>query len=121
MNDAKILDFCSEMWDRQIVPQLAEYIKIPAKSPMFDPEWAERGYVKEAMDLLEHWVRQQPITGMKVERIQLPGRTPLLFIDIPGKGDDIVLLYGHMDKQPEMTGWNVDLAPWKPVISDDKL
>jgi acetylornithine deacetylase/succinyl-diaminopimelate desuccinylase-like protein len=121
MNDAKILDFCSEMWDRQIVPQLAEYIKIPAKSPMFDPEWAERGYVKEAMDLLEHWVRQQPITGMKVERIQLPGRTPLLFIDIPGKGDDVVLLYGHMDKQPEMTGWNVDLAPWKPVISDDKL
>jgi acetylornithine deacetylase/succinyl-diaminopimelate desuccinylase-like protein len=121
MNDAKILDFCSEMWDRQIVPQLAEYIKIPAKSPMFDPEWAEHGYVKEAMDLLEHWVRQQPISGMKVERIQLPGRTPLLFIDIPGKGDDVVLLYGHMDKQPEMTGWNVDLAPWKPVISDDKL
>lgn len=121
MNDAKILDFCSEMWDRQIVPQLAEYIKIPAKSPMFDPDWAERGYVKEAMDLLEHWVRAQPVTGMKVERIQLPGRTPLLFIDIPGKGDDIVLMYGHMDKQPEMTGWNVDLAPWKPVISDDKL
>ncbi|HET9484895.1 MAG TPA: peptidase M20, partial [Xanthomonadales bacterium] len=101
MNDAKILDFCSEMWDRQIVPQLAEYIKIPAKSPMFDPEWVERGYMKEAMDLLEHWVRAQPISGMKVERIQLPGRTPLLFIDIPGKGDDIVLMYGHMDKQPE--------------------
>ncbi|HVF35924.1 MAG TPA: M20/M25/M40 family metallo-hydrolase, partial [Candidatus Saccharimonadia bacterium] len=121
MNDAKILDFCSEMWDRQIVPQLAEYIKIPAKSPMFDPEWVERGYIKEAMDLLEHWVRAQPITGMKVERIQLPGRTPLMLIDIPGKGDDIVLMYGHMDKQPEMTGWNVDLAPWKPVIADDKL
>jgi len=121
MNDAKILDFCSEMWDRQIVPQLAEYIKIPAKSPMFDPDWVERGYMKEAMDLLEHWVRAQPVTGMTVERIQLPGRTPLMFIDIPGKGDDIVLMYGHMDKQPEMTGWNVDLAPWKPVIADDKL
>ena len=121
MNDAKILDFCSEMWDRQIVPQLAEYIKIPAKSPMFDADWVERGYIKEAMDLLEAWVRAQPVAGMKVERIQLPGRTPLLFIDIPGKGDDVVLLYGHMDKQPEMVGWNVDLAPWKPVIADDKL
>ncbi len=121
MNDTKLLDFCSEMWDRQIVPQLAEYIKIPAKSPMFDSDWVERGYIKEAMDLLEAWVRAQPVTGMKVERIQLAGRTPLLFIDIPGKGDDIVLLYGHMDKQPEMVGWNVDLAPWKPVIADDKL
>jgi acetylornithine deacetylase/succinyl-diaminopimelate desuccinylase-like protein len=121
MNADKLLDFCSEIWDRQIVPQLAEYIKIPAKSPMFDANWVEHGYMKEAMDLLEAWVRAQPITGMAVDRIQLPGRTPLLFIDIPGKGDDVVLMYGHMDKQPEMVGWNADLAPWKPVIANDKL
>jgi len=121
MNSDKLFDFCAEMWDRQIVPQLTEYIKIPNKSPMFDSHWVEHGYMKEAMDLLERWVRDQPIPGMKVERIQLEGRTPLMFIDIPGKGDDCVLLYGHMDKQPEMQGWSVDLAPWKPVLSDDKL
>ena len=121
MNTDKLLDFCSEIWDRQIVPQLSEYIKIPAKSPMFDANWVEHGYMKEAMDLLEAWVRAQPVTGMTIDRIQLPGRTPLMFIDIPGKGDDIVLMYGHMDKQPEMTGWNVDLAPWKPVLANDKL
>jgi acetylornithine deacetylase/succinyl-diaminopimelate desuccinylase-like protein len=121
MNDDKIYDFVAEVWDRQIVPQLTEYIKIPNKSPMFDAQWVEHGYMKEAMDLIETWVRAQPISGMQVERIQLPGRTPLLFIEIPGKGDDVVLLYGHMDKQPEMIGWNVDLAPWKPVLAGDKL
>jgi acetylornithine deacetylase/succinyl-diaminopimelate desuccinylase-like protein len=121
MASDKLYDFVSEVWDRQIVPGLTEYIKIPNKSPMFDAQWNERGYMKEAMDLLEHWVRQQPIAGMTVERFQLPGRTPLMLIDIPGKGDDVVLLYGHMDKQPEMIGWNTDLGPWKPVHAGDKL
>jgi len=119
--DKKVMDFVSEKWDREIVPQLSTYIKIPNKSPMFDPMWSEHGYMEEAMSLIESWVRDQPIAGMQVERIQLPGRTPLLFIEIPGKGDDTVLLYGHMDKQPEMVGWNVDLAPWKPVLAGDKL
>ena len=120
-NTQKVMDFVSEKWDREIVPQLSTYIKIPNKSPMFDPQWSEHGYMAEAMSLIEAWVRDQPIAGMTVERIQLPGRTPLLFIDIPGKGDETVLLYGHMDKQPEMTGWNVDLAPWTPVLSGDRL
>ncbi len=121
MNSDKLYDFVSEMWDRQIVPELTEYIKIPNKSPMFDRDWVEHGYMNEALDLIENWVRAQPISGMLVERIQLPGRTPLLLIEIPGKGDDTVLLYGHMDKQPEMIGWANDLGPWKPVLSGDKL
>jgi acetylornithine deacetylase/succinyl-diaminopimelate desuccinylase-like protein len=121
MDRTKLFDFVAEKWDREIVPELVEYIKIPAKSPMFDRDWQARGYLAEAMDLIERWVRDQPISGMTVERIQLPGRTPLLFIDIPGKGDDVVLLYGHMDKQPEMIGWSCDLGPWTPVKSGDKL
>ena len=121
MHNEKIYDFVSEMWDREIVPQLSDYIRIPNKSPMFDAEWVSHGYMKEAMDLIESWVRSQPITGMLVERIQLEGRTPLLLIEIPGKGDDTVLLYGHMDKQPEMMGWAPDLGPWKPVIVNDRL
>ena len=117
----KIYDFCDEMWERQIIPELTEYIKIPAKSPAFDAEWEHHGYMKAALDLIENWVRRQPVTGMQVERIQLPGRTPLLFIEIPGKGDEVVLMYGHMDKQPEMVGWNVDLGAWKPLRAGDKL
>ena len=70
MNSDKLYDFVSDVWDRQIVPELTEYIKIPNKSPMFDRDWAEHGYMKEALDLIEHWVRAQPIAGMLVERIQ---------------------------------------------------
>ena len=32
-----------------------------------------------------------------------------------------MLLYGHLDKQPEFTGWLPGLGPWEPVIRDGKL
>ncbi|HET6604989.1 MAG TPA: M20 family metallopeptidase [Xanthomonadaceae bacterium] len=113
--------FIAGIWDDEIVPQLTEYIRIPNKSPMFDAKWAEHGYMDDAVKLMEGWARAQPITGMTVEVVRLPGRTPLIFIDIPGQGEDCVLLYGHLDKQPEMTGWADDLGPWKPVLRDGKL
>ncbi len=121
MSSRKLMDFVAEKWDREVIPQLKTYIKIPNKSPLFDPQWSDKGYMAEAMDLLETWARDQTISGMQIERIQLPGRTPLLLIEIPGKGEDCVLMYGHMDKQPEMHGWNVDLGPWTPVHAGDKL
>jgi acetylornithine deacetylase/succinyl-diaminopimelate desuccinylase-like protein len=120
--------FVSAKWDEQIVPQLVEYIRIPNKSPMFDPDWVAHGHMDEAVRLMEGWARAQPIPGMQVEVVQLEGRTPLIFIEIPanttGDGEassDCVLLYGHLDKQPEMTGWDDDLGPWQPVIKGDRL
>src|SRR5689334_5456205 len=113
--------FINSIWDEQIVPRLTEYIKIPNKSPMFDAKWAEHGYMDQAVALMEQWARAQPIAGMKLEVVRLAGRTPLIFIDIPGKGNDCVLLYGHLDKQPEMTGWSAHLGPWKPVLEGDRL
>lgn len=117
--------FVSSKWDDEIVPQLVEYIRIPNKSPMFDADWVEHGHMEDAVKLMEGWARKQPIPGMQLEVVRLEGRTPLIFIDIPaangGNGDDCVLLYGHLDKQPEMTGWDDDLGPWKPVLRDGKL
>jgi acetylornithine deacetylase/succinyl-diaminopimelate desuccinylase-like protein len=52
---------------------------------------------------------------------RLPGRTPLLLVDIPGELPGSVLLYGHLDKQPEFTGWLPGLGPWEPVIRDGRL
>ncbi len=121
MESTQTRDFVSGLWDSQIVPQLVDYIRIPNKSPMFDAQWAEHGYMDQAVALMEVWARAQPIAGMQVEVVRLPGRTPLIFIDIPGAGDDCVLLYGHLDKQPEMTGWSPHLGPWKPVIEGDRL
>ncbi|MCB1571417.1 MAG: M20/M25/M40 family metallo-hydrolase, partial [Xanthomonadales bacterium] len=121
MDSNAISGFVGKIWDEQIVPQLVDYIRIPNKSPMFDADWAKHGYMDQAVALMETWARAQPIPGMQLEVVRLEGRTPLIFIDIPGQGDDCVLLYGHLDKQPEMTGWSEHLGPWKPVIEGDRL
>lgn len=117
--------FVGSMWDEQIVPQLIEYIRIPNKSPMFDADWEANGHMERAVTLMSDWARAQDIPGMTLEVVRLEGRTPLVFIEIPaangGSDDDCVLLYGHLDKQPEMTGWDDDLGPWKPVLRDGKL
>lgn len=127
MDTQRITDFVNEKWDSEIVPQLVEYIKIPNKSPMFDSDWVAHGYMDQAVALMESWARAQKIPGMTVEVVRLDGRTPLIFIDVPANGTadshDTVLLYGHLDKQPEMTGWDeaAGLSPWTPVLKDDKL
>lgn len=125
MDSSRIERFVSDMWDAQIVPQLIEYIRIPNKSPMFDADWAAHGYMDQAVGLMTGWASAQAIDGMTLDVVRLEGRTPLIFIDIPaangGSDDDCVLLYGHLDKQPEMTGWDEDLGPWTPVLRDGKL
>ncbi|MGH8195585.1 MAG: M20 family metallopeptidase [Woeseiaceae bacterium] len=121
MDTKKLTAFVNGAWDDSIIPKLREYIGIPNKSPAFDPAWKEHGYMERAVTLLEQWVRSQPIEGMQIEIVRLENRTPLLFIDIPGHSDDVVLLYGHYDKQPEFSGWADGLTPWKAVIRDGKL
>jgi acetylornithine deacetylase/succinyl-diaminopimelate desuccinylase-like protein len=120
--DRKITaSFVNDLWDDSIIPELCDYIKVPNKSPMFDPDWEKSGHMDKAVEMLRAWCAEQPIDGMQIEVVRLPGRTPLLFIEIPGESDDVVLLYGHYDKQPEFTGWEKDLDPWQPVIRDGKL
>jgi acetylornithine deacetylase/succinyl-diaminopimelate desuccinylase-like protein len=121
MNNKKTADFVNELWDSSIIPEISEYIKVPNKSPTFDPDWEKNGHMERAVQMLESWSRTQPIEGMQVEIVRIEGRTPVLFIDIPGASDDVVLLYGHYDKQPEFSGWDEDLDPWTPVIRDGKL
>ncbi|HEX2138584.1 MAG TPA: M20 family metallopeptidase [Woeseiaceae bacterium] len=121
MNNNETSGFVNATWDDSIIPELCEYIGIPNKSPTFDPGWAQHGHMERAATLLADWCRKQPIKGMAVEIVRLKDRTPLLFIEIPGQSDDVVLLYGHYDKQPEFSGWADDLGPWKPVIRDGKL
>ncbi len=109
------------VWDEDIVPTLHDYIRIPNKSPLFDPDWRANGHMDRAATLIEEWCRARPIPGLTVERVELEGRTPLLYMEVPGTGDDTVLLYGHLDKQPEMVGWRQGLAPWEPVLDGDRL
>jgi acetylornithine deacetylase/succinyl-diaminopimelate desuccinylase-like protein len=127
MDTAGIASTVDSLWEDEIVGQLTEYIRIPNKSPMFDPKWAEHGYMEDAVKLMEKWARGKlsQLPGATLEVLRLKGRTPLIFIDVPaangGRADDTVLLYGHLDKQPEMTGWSDGLGPWTPVRKGDKL
>jgi len=125
MQANQISEFVDNKWESEIVPQLVEYIRIPNKSPMFDADWVANGHMQRAVELMESWARAQTVAGMQLEVVRLEGRTPLIFIDIPASGADVgedcVLLYGHLDKQPEMTGWDDDLGPWEPVLKGDRL
>ncbi len=121
MDFKRALQQTARLFEDSIVPQLCEYIRIPNKSPLFDAEWQQHGYMDRAAELMAAWCRTQPIQGLKVEIVRAPGRTPVLFCEIPGSGKDTVLLYGHMDKQPEFTGWSPGLSPWEPVLRDGKL
>ena len=109
------------VWDESIVDRLTAYIRIPNKSPTFDPQWERNGHMEAAITLMADWCRAQPVAGMRVEVRRLPGKTPLLFIDVPGELPGSVLLYGHLDKQPEFPGWLPGLGPWEPVLRDGKL
>jgi len=124
--DAKQLQqHIDKAWDGDIVPQLVEYIRIPNKSPMFDADWVKNGHMERAVQQLAGWGQKRSIPGLKLEIVRLENRTPLIFIEIPaangGSDEDCVLLYGHLDKQPEMTGWDEGLGPWEPVLKGDKL
>jgi acetylornithine deacetylase/succinyl-diaminopimelate desuccinylase-like protein len=111
----------NKTWDESIIERLVAYVRIPNKSPAFDPDWENHGYMEAAIQLMAEWCRAQPLPGARVEIRRLAGLTPLLLIDVPGELPGCVLLYGHLDKQPEFTGWNSGLGPWEPVIRDGKL
>ncbi|HMH51490.1 MAG TPA: M20/M25/M40 family metallo-hydrolase, partial [Candidatus Acidoferrum sp.] len=113
--------FVQQAWDRDIVPALTEYIRIPAKSPMFDAQWAEHGHIDRAVELITGWARGRRIEGLRIEVVRIEGRTPVILMEAPGAGGDTVLLYGHCDKQPEMVGWAADGGPWIPVRRGDRL
>jgi acetylornithine deacetylase/succinyl-diaminopimelate desuccinylase-like protein len=116
--------FIERKWTDEIVPALTEYIKVPAKSPAFDADWAKHGYIDRVVADAARWAEQQRVQGFKLEVVRLPGRTPVIFFESPATqadSGDTVLLYGHLDKQPEFDGWRSDLGPWLPKYEDGKL
>ena len=117
LDSGKVRDFVQKTWDHSIVPTLVEYIKIPNKSPMFDPEWREHGHMDRAVELLAGWAgaaadRRPAARGRAARRVARRSSS----WRSPATDDDTVLLYGHLDKQPEMTGWPEGLGPWTPVM-----
>ena len=122
---ANLASTVARHWDTEIVAQLVDYIRVPAKSPHFDPQWQANGHIDRVVSDALAWVRRQPVRGLTVDVIRLSGRTPVLFFDVPATGSiaaaPTVLLYGHLDKQPEMTGWRDGFGPWAPVQQEGRL
>jgi acetylornithine deacetylase/succinyl-diaminopimelate desuccinylase-like protein len=120
----RALEEVSARWDTDIVRELRDYIAIPAKSPAFDADWAAHGHIDTVVRRAADWVLAQKVPGLTLEIVRLDGRTPVLLFEIPATqvgGTQTVLAYGHLDKQPEFTGWRADLGPWTPVLEDGRL
>ncbi len=118
------LSHISEKWDKDILRQLTDYIAIPAKSPGFDSDWEQHGFIDTVVRNAATWVEAQKVEGLKLEVVRIPGRTPVLFFEVPATqsgSTQTVLMYGHLDKQPEFSGWRNDLGPWTPKYEDGKL
>ena len=119
----------SACWRDEIVGQLERYIAIPALSPGFDAGWEAAGHIEAAVQQVSAWLSSRPVAGMTVEVQRLSGRTPLIVAEVDpfgraaarSGGRSTVVLYGHLDKQPEMSGWRDGLGPWKPVRDGDRL
>src|SRR6201996_8585259 len=123
MDFEKTTTFMARIWDDEIVPALTDYIRIPNKSPAFDPDWEKHGHMEKVVNLFSGWAQGKltQLPGSSLEVARLPGRTPLIFIEVPGTAPGTILMYGHLDKQPEMLGWDADKGPWQPLIQDGKL
>jgi len=121
MDTASIRSRVNALWDESIIAELKEYIRIPNKSVAFDPDWRTHGYMDLVVERFSRWARAQQLRAVAVEVVRLEGRTPLIFIEIPGDSDGTILLYGHLDKQPEMAGWRAGLDPWQPVLEGERL
>ena len=121
MDFAQLRSFIQGVWRNSILDRLQAYVRIPNKSPAFDSDWESHGHMDRAVELMADWCREQPLPGMSVDVRRLPGLTPVLLVDVPGELPGCVLLYGHLDKQPEFTGWLPGLGPWEPVMRDGKL
>ena len=65
MDYTGINTFVDRLWEASALPQLLDYIRIPNKSPAFDPAWQAHGYMDQAVALIENWCLRQNIPGMQ--------------------------------------------------------
>lgn len=123
MDTRRLSAYLDTAWEEAAASTLSEYIQIPCKSPDFDSQWAEHAHLYRAAELLACWAERKlaQMPGAHVQVVRLPDRTPVIFIDVPGEITRSILVYGHLDKQPEITGWSTGLSPWTPVRRAERL
>ncbi len=126
MDNSLVRGTVERVWDDAVLTSLAEFVTIPALSPIFDANWAASGHLDAAVEHVRRWLVARDIEGATAEVLRLPGKSPVLLFDVPPAGEvgadaGTVLLYGHLDKQPPVGGWSEGLGPWTPVLRDGRL
>jgi acetylornithine deacetylase/succinyl-diaminopimelate desuccinylase-like protein len=126
VDTAAVRETVERVWDDAVLTSLAGFVTIPALSPVFDAGWADSGHLDAAVEHVRRWLVARNIEGATAEILRLPGKTPVLLLDVPPTGEvrpdaGTVLLYGHLDKQPPVGGWSEGLGPWTPVLRDGRL
>lgn len=117
----RVLDYCRDRWERDLLTELGAFIELRAISPAYDADWEANGQLDVAAERAAQWIREQDLTGAHVEVLREPGRTPLVLVDIPGTAPGTTLFYGHLDKQPAGEGWSAELDPWTPHFDGTRL
>ncbi|MBK1784684.1 M20/M25/M40 family metallo-hydrolase [Prauserella cavernicola] len=124
MDERLVRETVRDVWAREALAGLSEFVTIPALSPAFDADWARTGHLHAAVEHTRAYLSARPIEGATVEVVELPGRTPLLLLDVPARDAtnvETVVVYGHLDKQPAAGAWSPGLGPWTPVVKDERL
>ena len=116
-------DFIEKSWSNDTLEALSAFIRIPSKSTAFDSNWAQNGYLRQAVDEAAFWGKKL-FPSARFEVLEKKGYPPALFVDIAstcGHNGRPAFFYGHFDKQPETKGWADGLGPWEPVIRNNRL
>ena len=74
LNTQALSAFTDRLWDDEIVPALTRYIEVPAKSPMFDADWAEHGLIERVVRDAAAWVKGRRLPGLRLEVLRIEGR-----------------------------------------------
>ena len=124
MDKNSLFKYVNKSFNSYILPNLMNFVRIPNTSTEFDPDWKENGLLLKACNSVINYAKSLNIKGAEITLLQDEGYTPFILIDIPSTRQNdtrSILLYGHVDKQPEGVGWDKDKSATKPVIENGRL
>ena len=76
MDLERIIARVARTWDGSILERLIAYVRIPNKSPMFDPQWERNGHMESAVQLMAECVRADVAPRCVRQGLPARGTTP---------------------------------------------
>lgn len=116
----------ASIWNEKAQPALEAFVTRKALSPGFDAAWKQNGVLRQVCDEAAAFGHSL-FPSAEFEVVEDEGKSPSLIFSVPATGafvatpEKTAFFYGHLDKQPEATGWSEGRGPWKPVVENGKL